>query len=81
MRKKNSPYPGAGYPDRLDPPGKFVKNSIKLIVLKLPAIGSSTVQHLATETSNSTSSQGLYAGKKVKQYHYRSGQAPRVPGS
>jgi len=34
----------ANYPDRLDPSCKFVQNSTKLIVLKLPVIKSSTEQ-------------------------------------
>jgi len=29
MSLYNSIYPDAGYPDRLGPPGKFVKNSTK----------------------------------------------------
>jgi len=39
----NSTYPDAGCPDRFGPSSKFVKNSTKL-ALKLPVIGSSTVQ-------------------------------------
>jgi len=40
--QQNCTYPNAHYPDRLGPPGKFVKNSTKLTCLEI--IGSSTVE-------------------------------------
>jgi len=33
--QQNSTYPDVGYPDRLGPSGKFVKNSTKLTCLEI----------------------------------------------
>jgi len=51
----------ANYPDRLGPSSKYVENSTKPMSLKLPVIGSSTVQYRASRTSNQALSKGLDA--------------------